>query len=59
MEEGTTVLVLGGGVFIVGSSTDRFFPILDMVPLVGKITWAGGCPLGMETIGGVENDGEF
>ena len=35
-EEGTTVLVLGGGVFTDGGSTGRFFPILETVPLVGK-----------------------
>ena len=53
------MLVLGGGVFIADGFTGRFFPILEMVPLVGKTTWAGVFPRGVETIRGVESDGEL
>ena len=53
------MLVLGGGVFTVGGFAGSFFPILEMIPLVGKTNWAMGFPPSVETARGVETDGEF
>ena len=53
------MLVLGGGVFTAGGPIGRSFPILEMVPLVGRETCAGKFPSAIETIKEVETDGEF
>ena len=53
------MLVFVGGVLIVGCPITRFFPMLETVPLVGKTTWIGGLPLGVEATGGVEIDGKL
>ena len=48
-----------GSVLTTGCPTTKFFSMLEMVPLVGKTTWIGGFPPGMEatrefkTIGGL------
>ena len=53
------MLVFVGGALTIGCPTASFIPMLEMVPLVGKTTWIGGFPLGMEatrefkTIGGL------
>ena len=59
MEEGITMLVFVGGVLTIGFHTAKFFPMLEMVPLVGKENWDGENSLGVETIGEVETNGEF
>ena len=52
-------MVLGGGKFIVGGQVDNFFPVLEIDPPVGNEICARGCPLGVETIGEFETDGEL
>ena len=56
---GTTVVVLGGGMFATGGTISKFFPILETIPPADDGTYDGECPLGVDTIGEVETDGEF
>ena len=58
MKGGTTVVVLGRGIFDAGGPIGKFFPMLEMGPLVDDRTCIGECPPIIETIGGVEIDGE-
>ena len=44
--------------FTAGGHTGNFFPMLEMGPLVDDETCTGGCPPVIETIRGVETDGE-
>ena len=53
------MLVFVGGVLTIGFPTAKFFPMLEMVPLVGKTTWDVGSPPGVKSIWGVEIDGEL
>ena len=59
MTGGTTIVVLGGGIFIVDGTIGNFFPILETVPLVDDGTCVGKCPPDVETIREVEMDGDF
>ena len=52
-------MVLGGGKFVVGGPIGKFFPILEIFPPVGNEIYVRGFPLGVETIGEFEIDGEF
>ena len=52
------MLVLGG-VSTTDGPIGRFFPILEMVPPVAKITWDGDFPTVIGNAGEVETNGWF
>ena len=45
--------------FITGGPIGKFFPILETGPLVDDVTYTGEFPPIIETIEGVETDGEY
>ena len=55
---GITIVVLGGGIFVIGGPTRKFFTKLEMGLSVDDLTCTGEFPPVVETIGGVETDGE-
>ena len=59
LEEGTTVVVLGGGIFATGSQVGNLCPILETFPPVYDGTCAREFPLGVDTIEEAKTNGEF
>ena len=53
------MLVFMGDVLTVDFHMTRVFPILEIVPPVGKTTWSRGFPIGIEDTRELETDAGF